>query len=298
MAGRRTDDDGEVTLPPEIARASQVPRPQLARLPRIARYAIERELGGGSVGVILAATDRETGRQVAIKVPVHEFDHAEIELEARVTAKLDHPAIVPVYDSGFTDCGRPYYAMRLVGRRSLRDVLATANARAEWSRERLVAVLAQVASALAYAHARGVVHRDLKPGNVLVGDKDEVFLADWGLARITAESDVARPSTDTTGLVGTPGYLAPELLTGAEHDFRADLFSFGVVLYEALTGERPFRRDNPSATFAATREFHPPAPSTGTPLDDFCMKLLAKDPAERPASAEDVAHFLRGLGIP
>lgn len=294
----KNDLDAEITLPPEVARASQPPRLQLPRLPRIARYRIERELGGGSVGVILAATDLETGRKVAIKVPVHEFDHAEIELEAQVTAKLDHPAIVPVYDSGFTDCGRPYYAMRLVDRRSLRDVLAGENARAEWTRERLVAVLAQVASALAYAHAHGVVHRDLKPGNVLVGENDEVFLADWGLARITADSDVARPSTDTTGLVGTPGYLAPELLSGAEHDYRADLFSFGVVLYEVLTGERPFRRENPSATFAATREVDPPSPNTGTALDAYCLKLLAKYPADRPASADDVAHFLRGLGIP
>jgi eukaryotic-like serine/threonine-protein kinase len=291
------DDEGEVTLPPDVARASYVPRPPLARVPRIARYEIEGELGGGSVGVILAAVDRETGRKVALKVPLQEFDHAEIELEARVTAKLDHPAIVPVYDAGFTDCGRPYYAMRLVGRRSLRDVLLS-DARAEWSRERLVAVLAQVASALAYAHARGVVHRDLKPGNVLVGESDEVYLADWGLARITPGSDVANPSTDTTGLIGTPGYLAPELLSGAEHDYRADLFSFGVVLYEVLTGQRPFRRESPSETFTATREHHPPPPATGTPLDDFCMKLLAKDPAQRPASAEEVVHFFRGLGIP
>jgi serine/threonine-protein kinase len=274
-----------------------VPRPPSPRLPRIARYEIRGELGGGSVGVVLAAIDRETGREVALKVPVERFDHQEIELEARVTAKLDHPAIVPVYDAGFTDCGRPYYAMRLVSRRSLRDVLVTED-RAQWPRDRLVAVLAQVASALAYAHARGVVHRDLKPGNVLVGEKDEVYLADWGLARITPGSDVARPSTDTTGLIGTPGYLAPELLSGAEHDHRADIFSFGVVLYEVLTGERPFRRESTSDTFAATRTHHPPPPRTEAALDDFCMKLLAKDPAERPASAEEVAHFLRGLGIP
>lgn len=291
------DPDGDVTLPPERARASHVPRPPLPRLPRIARYDIQGELGGGSVGVILAAVDRQTGHTVALKVPVQEFDHAEIELEARVTAKLDHPAIVPVYDAGFTDCGRPYYAMRLVSRRSLRDVLQS-DARAEWPHERLVAILAQVASALAYAHARGVVHRDLKPGNVLVGESDEVYLADWGLARITPGSDVASPSRDTTGLIGTPGYLAPELLSGAEHDHRADLFSFGVVLYEVLTGERPFRRESPTETLLATREHHPPPPRSDTALDAFCMKLLAKDPAERPASAEEVLHFLRGLGIP
>jgi serine/threonine-protein kinase len=293
----KNDPDGDVTLPPAVARASQVPRPPSPRLPRIARYEIRGELGGGSVGVVLAAIDRETGREVALKVPVERFDHQEIELEARVTAKLDHPAIVPVYDAGFTDCGRPYYAMRLVSRRSLRDVLVTED-RAQWPRDRLVAVLAQVASALAYAHARGVVHRDLKPGNVLVGEKDEVYLADWGLARITPGSDVARPSTDTTGLIGTPGYLAPELLSGAEHDHRADIFSFGVVLYEVLTGERPFRRESTSDTFAATRTHHPPPPRTETALDEFCMKLIAKDPADRPGSADEVAHFLRGLGIP
>src|SRR5205085_12129327 len=105
-------------------------------------------------------------------------------------------------------------------------------------------------------------------------------------------------SPDATGLIGTPGYLAPELLSGAEHDARADLFSFGVVLYEVLTGERPFRRESPADTFRATREHHPPPPRTGSALDDFCVKLLAKDPAKRPASASEVVHFFRGLGIP
>jgi serine/threonine-protein kinase len=290
-------DDREVTLPPDVARASQIPRPVLARMPRIARYDIVGEVGGGSVGVILEAIDRESGRRVALKVPVDQHDHAEIELEAEVTAKLDHPGIVPVYDRGYTDCGRPYYAMRFVRGRSLRDVLQSAPQDA-WSRERLVAVVGEVAGALAYAHARGVVHRDLKPGNVLVGEGDDVYLADWGLARITPQSDVARPSPDTTGLIGTPGYLAPELLSGAEHDYRADLFSLGVMLYEVLTGTRPFRRESPSETFAATREHHPPAPDCGDEMSALCMKLIAKDPAERPRSAGDVAHFLRGLGMP
>lgn len=292
------DDDKEVTLPPDVARASRPPRPSLPRLPRIARYEILGEVGGGSVGVILAAIDRESGRKVALKVPVADFDHAEIELEARVTAKLDHPAIVRVYDAGYTDCGRPFYAMRLVSRRSLRDVLRE-EPREEWPHHRLVALLAQVADALAYAHARGVVHRDLKPSNVLVGESDDVYLADWGLARIEPGSDVARPSTDPKGsIIGTPGYVAPEVIAGAEHDHRADLFSFGVILYETLTRTRPFRRATPEETLAATRAFDPPHPSEGGDLADLCMRLLAKEPADRVDSAADVAHFLRGRGIP
>lgn len=287
-------------MPPAAARALPV-EPSAPRAPRIARYEVERELGAGAVGVVLAALDRETRRTVALKVPLADADRDEIQAEARVTAQLEHPAIVPVYDVGQADDGRPYYTMRIVGRHSLRDILRS-EGREGWSLARLVALLVQIARALGYAHERGVVHRDLKPGNVLVGDHGEVYVADWGLARVDPASPVARRrerDAPITGVIGTPGYLAPETLDGPLEaiDHRVDLFSFGVIVYEVLTGVRPFRRATKEATLAATRTETPPRPRAVDAecpllLDDLCVELLAKDPSARPGSAYDVARRL------
>ncbi len=288
------------------------------------RYEVTGKLGSGGLGVVLEALDRETRRVVAIKLPrrggaAADTDAALIPeesatrtdpmldrfaLEARVTAQLEHPAIVPVYDVGRSADGTPYYTMRVVGRRSLRDVLVNPEVRATFTTTRLVSVLIQVARALAYAHARGVVHRDVKPSNILVGEFGEVYLADWGIARLESETTLSRGkseppparSVDATGLVGTPGYIAPELITAdwGQVDHRVDLFALGVVLYEVLTGTHPFRRDAATDTLAATYGDEPKRPSEiapGSPLllEDLCLALLAKDPAARPSSAEEVA---------
>lgn len=290
--------------------------------PKLERYEIRGALGTGGAGLVLAALDRETHRMVALKVPRNEADHRQIEAEARVTAQLEHPAIVPLYDAAEAADGTPYYTMRIVGRRSLRDVLR--EERASWTLARLVSILVQVARALAYAHVRGVVHRDLKPGNVLVGDFGEVYLADWGIARIGAESPVQpkRPSRpadeqrrsdapaprapvapDVTGVVGTPGYMAPELLRGEETDHRVDLFALGVILYEVLAGKAPFKRETTAETLVATFSDEPVRPSSTDPscpllLEDLCLALLAKKPEARAASADVVAarleEFLEG----
>jgi serine/threonine-protein kinase len=291
-----------------------------------ARYEVRGELGAGGVGIVLAALDKETRRLVAIKVPrrtlegaasgsIHRDGAERFVHEARVTAQLEHPAIVPVYDLGHGDDGTPYYTMRVVGRRSLRDILGDAEARRTWSTARLVSVLVQIARALAYAHARGVIHRDLKPANVLVGDYGEVYVADWGIARVADESTISkhrpetRPArgdeTSTTGVVGTPGYIAPELLRGEfdRVDGRADLFALGVILYEVLTGTHPFKRTSPPQTIIATYSEAPHRPRSLAPecpllLEDLCLALLEKDPSARPARAEDVAarleEFLEG----
>jgi formylglycine-generating enzyme required for sulfatase activity len=287
-----------------------------------ARYEVRGTLGAGGLGVVLEALDRETRRVVAIKLPRRGADGESTAIasdasatrtdpmldrfavEARITAQLEHPAIVPVYDVGRSADGTPYYTMRIVGRRSLRDVLGNPELRATFSTTRLVSVLVQVARALAYAHSRGVVHRDVKPSNILVGDFGEVYLADWGIARLEQETTLSRgksepPLThtaDATGLVGTPGYMAPELVSAdwSNVDHRVDLFALGVVLYEVLTGTHPFRRNAPAETLAATYGDEPARPRAVVPscpllLEDLCLALLAKDPASRPSSAEEVA---------
>ncbi len=259
------------------------------------RYELREEIGAGGVGTVYAALDRVTGRIVALKVP-HRASPDAFMREALLTAKLEHPAIVPVYDTGWND-EAPFYTMRLVGRRSLRDVMAERT----WSTTRLVSVLVQVARALAYAHARGVVHRDLKPANVLVGDYGEVYLADWGIASVS-DGPLRRGEP---AVVGTPGYIAPELLGGDEKaEPTADLFSLGVMLYEVLTGVHPFRRSTPNETMTATHDVDAPSPRDIAPeaplvLSDLCSRLLVKDPACRPGAAEEVAKrledFLEGV---
>jgi eukaryotic-like serine/threonine-protein kinase len=287
------------------------------------RYVLEAELGAGGVGVVLAALDRETQRRVAVKLPhgePHEKEssgerghdiEARFVREARVTAQLEHPAIVPIYDVGRCEDGTPFYTMRVVGQRSLRHVLGDPALRAHWTTQRLTAVILQVARALAYAHSRSVIHRDIKPANILVGDFGEVYLADWGIARVAEESTVAtrRPTSDVpprsasdtiaSGLLGTPGFIAPEIIRGdwERGDRRADLFALGVVLYEVLTGVQPFKRETPADTIAATYAEEPARPSTLVPscpllLEDLCLALLSKNPDDRPSTADEVATRL------
>ncbi len=281
------------------------------------RYEIVEPLGYGGVGAVVAGLDREIGRVVAIKT-LHERAEGDPKtvrrflLEARVTAQLEHPGIVPVYDIGALPDGRSYYTMRVVKKRSLRDVLQQPQPRPGWPLVRLLGAFLQVARALAYAHSRGVLHGDIKPDNILLGDFGEVYLADWGLARVQRDNKLRMSSTGSvpppasaspTG--GTPGYFAPEVARGEWEtlDHRADLFSLGVVLYEILTGQHPFQMDHPSATLlaAANRDAVPPrdlVPGCPLLLDDLCMQLLAKERTERTQSADEIAEqveaFLEG----
>lgn len=282
----------------------------------VARYELGEPLGSGGAGRVTAALDRETGRVVALKA-LNRGPEAPPQVtrrfveEARVTAQLEHPSIVPVYDIGALPDGQPFYTMRVVKKQSLRDVLARPELRRQWPLVRLLGALQQVSRALAYAHARGVLHRDIKPENILLGDFGEVYLADWGLARVERVGDLAlvgsEPSHDgrASSVGGTPGYIAPEALRGDDVaiDRRADLFALGVVLYEILTGAHPFEADTVVGITLATCEKHPTRPRELVPtcpltLEDLCLSLLAKDPAHRPSSAESVADeieaFLEG----
>ncbi len=256
------------------------------------RYRGNKPLGAGGVGQVVATRDREIGRTVALKT-LHDHALADTALvrkflvEARVTAQLEHPNIVPVYDLGVLPDGRPFYTMRVVKQPSLGDVLAIGDT-TRWPLVRLLGAFLQMSRALAYAHSLGVLHGDIKPENILLGDFGEVYLADWGLTKVQPHSAVRtsrstapppalpddldggalklhtieRHDVSTSPPGGTPGYLAPEVALGdgKKVDHRADLFSLGVVLYEILTGQRPFAGKTARARVVATVATTPAAP--------------------------------------
>jgi len=325
--GATSNGDGEpdahetlTAVDAQIA-VKDMPQPGALQGPR---YSFGDQLGAGGVGKVVTARDREIGRVVALKTlklgaDAQQAIAARFVSEARVTAQLEHPNIVPVYDLGTLPDGQPYYTMRVVKRQSLQDVLGNRELRRQWPLVRLVGAFVQVSRALAYAHKRGVLHRDIKPENILLGDFGEVYLADWGNAKVLSNVDVSepirvdgktepvRPGRDAipSGLSGTPGYIAPEQIKGDRNriDHRADIFALGVVLYEMLTGDHPFDAPTVLTVILATQTREPKPPRSLVPtcplvLEDLCMSMLAKDPAKRPESAERVAAeaeaFLEG----
>jgi len=203
------------------------------------------------MGEVELVVDDRLGRAVAVKRLLPTASRVRFEREIRVQARLEHPAIVPVYDVGEAD-GRPYFIMKRVVGTTLAAVLAElrdgdAGARARHGRRRLLSDFVQVCHAVAYAHDRGVVHRDLKPANVMLGEYGEVYVLDWGVAKILDETDLDEHATggdvEAVGtvagaLVGTVGYMAPEQLAGAEVDRRADVYALGAILFEMVTLQR------------------------------------------------------------
>ncbi|MFJ2020045.1 serine/threonine-protein kinase [Streptomyces nodosus] len=285
--------------PPEPAQAD--PRPQglptqaVPEEPRdpgagrlvAGRYRLLAKLGHGGMGTVWRARDETVDREVAVKeprVPDHlpEREQANayerMRREARAAARLDHPAVVNVYDVAVVD-GRPWIVMELVQGRSLGDVLREGTL---GTRE-AARIGLQVLGALEAAHAAGILHRDVKPDNVLLGRYDRVVLTDFGIAQIEGETSL----TDTGGFVGSPEYVAPERVLGRRPGPASDLWSLGVVLYAATEGVSPFRRTNTPATLQSVLNSVPAAPASARgPLADAINRLLDKDPARRPAAAE------------
>ncbi|MFE1292593.1 serine/threonine-protein kinase [Streptomyces sp. NPDC058751] len=251
------------------------------------RYRLLARLGHGGMGTVWRAMDETVDREVAVKEPrvpesLPERERANayerMRREARAAARLDHPAVVNVHDVAVVD-GRPWIVMELVRGRSLGDALkeGTLGAR-EAARIGL-----EVLGALEAAHAAGVLHRDVKPDNVLLGPHGRVVLTDFGIARIEGETSL----TDTGGFVGSPEYVAPERVLGVRPGPASDLWSLGVVLYAATEGVSPFRRSNTPATLQSVLNSTPAAPaSAGAPLTEAINGLLAKEPSHRPAAAE------------
>src|SRR5688572_475104 len=197
------------------------------------RYVVENEIARGAHGRVVRARDLELRRVVAIKELLPEASHARarFEREAMLGARLQHPSIIPVYDTGCWPGDVPFISMKLVTGQSLQKRLADAPSATE--RLALLPVVVAIAEAIAYAHGERVIHRDLKPANVLVGEFGEVVVIDWGLA---AELDRPAPFAAPAG---TPAYVAPEQAAGATPDARTDVFAIGAILYHVLAGEAP-----------------------------------------------------------
>jgi len=264
-------------------------------------YRMEELIGQGGMGVVFRAYDLRLKRIVALKLiapdlALDERFHARFARETELAMSLEHPNVVPVYDAGDVD-GRFYLAMRLVEGTDLGALL-----RAEGALEpaRALAICGQVANALDAAHAKGLVHRDVKPSNVLLDQSEHVYLADFGLTRRLDEQGVLASEGRS---VGTPAYLAPEQIEGGSVDGRADIYSLGCLLYECLTGDAPFSHGSRLAMAWAHLEEEPPSASERNSdlphaIDSVIHKAMAKSPDERyPTCAALIAAAEEALGF-
>lgn len=277
----------------------------------IERYAPRELLGEGGMGRVLSAEDRHFGRLVALKeLKSHSPGLvARFNVEALVTANLEHPGIPAVYDRGMRTDGLPYYVMRRVAGKTLAEAIDEAKSRTE--RLRLVSVVTHVARTVGFAHARGVVHRDIKPENVIIGEHGETILLDWGIAKVRglagdaeAEGVLERiasgsQQTQVGAVMGTPAYMSPEQALGrtASIDERSDVFALGAMLYNVLTGTAPYAGATAAAvmTAAAQAQFEPihrRDPSIPKGLQSIVDRAMAREPAERFPTAVDLADAL------
>ncbi len=290
--------DGAMTLPPSEAGNSMCP--ELTRsLKHFGDYELHEEIARGGMGVVFKARQISLNRPVALKMILkgelaNAADVQRFRDEAEAAAKLDHPNIVPIYEIGVHE-GQQYFSMKLIG---------PGQRRADLGMKETARVMVLTARAVHHAHQRGILHRDLKPGNILFDENGAPHVADFGLAkRVGGDSGMTR----TGAIVGTPSYMAPEqaraekVLTTA-----VDVYSLGAILYEWLTGQPPFRGEDVLATLYAVASDDPPRPATLNPsidrdLETIALKCLHKDPNKRyesaAALADDLERWLRGEPI-
>jgi serine/threonine protein kinase len=266
---------------------------------KIGRYEIVEELGNGEMASVYLARDPFIKREVAIKVLAYELTQDPLFLsffyqEAEAIASLEHPTIVPIYDFGLHGV-QPYIVMRHMPNGSLQNRLK----RRGLNRQELCDLMGRLAEGLDEAHALGIVHRDVKPSNILFNQSYDAFLTDFGLAKFT------RRKSGMTGmlLVGTPEYMSPEQVQRLQVNGRSDIYSLGVILYLILTGKHPFRASSPAHT--ASAHVHAPVPSVRKIIpelprlwDEIIGRAMAKAPENRyettQALARDVAYATRG----
>ncbi|MGO9838099.1 MAG: serine/threonine-protein kinase [Polyangiaceae bacterium] len=291
-----------------------------------ARYAVKSLLGQGGMGEVHLTADGWIGREVAMKIAHHgqagqPHLRARFVREALVQGQLEHPSIVPVYDLGTRPDGATFFTMKRVRGLTLAEIIHglkredPAVVRA-YSRRRLLTAVSSVCLAVSFAHSRGVVHRDLKPANIMLGDFGEVYVLDWGVARVLEDAWVKRPSTaqvevpvgrtQAGALVGTPGYAAPEQVQGDRRVGEpTDVYALGAILFELLALSPLHRGDSVDALIASTLQSGASRPSARAPLlgippelDHICARATALSPADRFASAremqEAVERYLDG----
>ncbi len=282
---------------------------ELAAGARLGPYEIVGTVGAGGMGEVYRARDSRLGREVAIKIlPAECTADAErlrrFEQEARATAALNHPNILAVYDIG-RQGDAPYIVSELLEGESLRARLRNGALPAR----KAIEYALQIVRGLAAAHDRGIFHRDLKPENIFVTRDGHVKILDFGLAKLTLPDmaptgNLSAPTIDSVTsrgvLLGTLGYMSPEQLRGAATDARSDLFSFGAVLYEMLSGKRAFHGDTTADTISAVlREEPPDLSATGRDVPPILERIvrhcLEKDPSARFQSARDIAFDLESL---
>ena len=317
---------------PEAGTRSDASTSDMESLPdlpiSLGRFQTLGEIGRGGMGRVLEASDPRLGRTVAVKVlidpsKISDDQLARFAAEARITSQLEHPNIVPVYDMGTTADGELYFVMKKVEGRSLGEVLTLLRvgepeAVRTWTLHRLLTTFISLCNAVAFAHDRGVLHRDLKPDNVMLGRFGEVLLMDWGVARVMGTEEVIRQAGDVTAQVtipetmdgstiGTPGYMSPEQARGDMEllDGRSDVWSLGALLYELLTWLRAYEGRNLFALIFASMSGPPKDPRERAPerripdeIAEVCLQALSQDPADRHPTASElgaaVEDYLEG----
>ncbi len=259
-------------------------------------YRLIEGVGRGGMAEVYLAEDERLDRQVAVKIlpaamAMDQTFRARFEREARAAARLQHPHILSVYDFGEQD-GIPYLVMPYITGGSLAQIIAAArgplplNKVAQW--------LEEMASALQYAHDQGIIHRDVKPGNMLVGPGEHLLLSDFGIAKVM---DTTTALTNTGTSVGSPEYMAPEQAKGGA-DYRSDIYALGIVLYQMLTGRVPFSASTPMQVMLQHVQEPPPAPRALNPalspqIEAVMLRALAKDPNQRFQSANQLAEAFK-----
>jgi serine/threonine protein kinase len=277
--------------------ASPPPAGEGSGVPRFGCYEVVKELGSGAMGTVYLGRDTVGRRTVAVKtlkpagVDAQELADMKERFfrEAASAKQLAHPAIVKVYEAG-EERGTAYFAMELLDGVTLRDFCAK---RGTVSVKRSVEIAAYVAEALAYAHGKNVVHRDVKPENIMMLSNGDIKITDFGVAKLMDASQ-----TQSGVVLGTPNYMSPEQLIGAKVDGRSDIFSLGVVFYELLTGVRPFQAKNIS-DMLRLHQAHQPAPPSAlrsevpAAVDAIALRALQRDLAQRYQQGEQMAKDLR-----
>ncbi len=263
------------------------------KIDKIGRYEVEKELAQGGMGLIFLAKDPYIQRQVVVKVLMYNHTTDDVyreffQQEAEVIAALEHPCIVPIYDFGWHGM-QPYIVMRYMAGGSLEDKMK----KEEIKQTEIAHSFKRIAEALDAAHARKIIHRDVKPSNFLFDSTGELFLSDFGIAK-------SKPFTDDEGewLVGTPAYMSPEQIQGKHTDGRADIYSLGIVLYRLLTGQLPFASESTTALINAHVDMPIPdlrevKKNIPTVWQEVVGKAMAKNPDDRYPTASDFARDIQ-----